>query len=65
MTTQIEASKINTYQVMSQADARASKINTYQVMSQADARASKINTYLILAPVAVASGQRFLPCGMI
>jgi hypothetical protein len=66
MTVLVETSKINTYNVVAQADARASKINTYNVVAQVDARASKINTYLVLAPTIAppASSQHFLGSGM-
>ena len=48
MTTQIETSKLNTYTVLDQIDARASKLNTYAVLDQVDARVSKMVTYLVL-----------------
>jgi hypothetical protein len=59
MTVSVETSKINTYNVVVQVDARASKINTYNVVVQ-------INTYLVLAPTIAppASSQHFLGSGM-
>lgn len=48
MTTQIEASKLNTFNVLTQTDARLSKTNTFNVLTQTDARVSKMNTYLVL-----------------
>jgi hypothetical protein len=60
MTTQIETSKIVTYTVLDQIDARASKLVTYAVLDQIDARVSKLATYLVLDPVVASSGQFFM-----
>lgn len=65
MTTQIEASKIVTYEVLSQIDERLSKIVTYSVLRSTSIQASKLNTYMILKPLVVSTGQKFLPCGLI
>lgn len=64
MTTQIETSKIVTYELLSQQDARTSKIATYAVLKSTDIHASKVNTYMILKPVTTGGGQAFLACGM-
>lgn len=64
--TQIEASKLVTFNVLQQADARVSKLATFSVLQQADVRVSKFVTFLVLTAAATPStGQRFLPCGLI
>jgi hypothetical protein len=65
MATQIQASKLVSYNVLNQADMRSSKVVTYLVLNQADMRSSKVVTYLVLDPLAVGSPQSFLLVGMI
>jgi hypothetical protein len=47
--TQIEASKILSHEVLSQADERASKVLSHEVLVQIDERASKILGYKVLS----------------
>ena len=44
---------------------QASKLVSYNVLNQADMRSSKVVTYLVLDPLAVGSPQSFLLVGMI